>query len=497
MPLQWVTRLNTSEGNNRLSTGVRGLDQVLAGGFARGTTCILHGAPGSGKTVLSNQIAFHRVAVGGDVVYMTLLAESHGRMLQHLRPLAFFDESAVGERVTYLSGYQELLEGASALLGMLQREVFTRRPELIVLDGITAVQELHGVLALRQFIHGLQVFADGTGTTVLLLSANPKTPSPEDAVVDVVVHLSEKPRGLRVVRELRVHKMRGSPHLTGRHIFVIDDRGASVFPRIDALFCHPSGPIDDSAARLGFGQDGLDEMLGGGIPAASSTFLFGATGTGKTLLGLSFLTGALSRGEPAAYYGFYEVPLRLLAAGESVGLPLRSHSESGRLHVDWQAPVELLLDTWAHRLLASVEAHRPTRIFIDGVNALHEGALYPRRLATFLTALLNELRSRGVTTMLSAEMHPVVGAGVHAPFPGLSPLVENTIMLRYVELRSQLYRLVSVVKVRGSAHQSAMREFRIDANGLHIASTFDTAEAILTGSAHDISARRRGALDDG
>jgi circadian clock protein KaiC len=75
--------------------------------------------------------------------------------------------------------------------------------------------------------------------------------------------------------------------------------------------------------------------------------------------------------------------------------------------------------------------------------------------------------------------------------------VENTIMLRYVELRSHLYRLVSVMKVRGSAHQSAMREFRIDANGLHVASTFDSAEAILSGSAHENLARPRGRPDDG
>ena len=481
----------------RLSTGVRGLDHVIAGGFARGSTCILQGAPGTGKTVLSNQIAFHRVAQGAHVVYMTLLAESHGRMLQHLRSLEFFDERAVGDQVTYLSGYQELLEGASALLGMLQREVFTRRPELLILDGITAVQELHGVVVLRQFIHELQVFADGTATTVLLISANARTPAPEDTIVDVVVHLSERPRDYRVVRELRVHKMRGSPHLTGQHVFVIDRQGATVFPRIDALFRDPSGAIPQNAARLRFAQDGLDEMLGGGVPSGSSTLVLGATGTGKTLLGLSFLSEGLARGESVGYFGFYEAPLRLLAAAEGIGLPLRAHSDTGRLQMEWQAPVELLLDAWAHRLLAYVQARRPARIFIDGLNALQEGAIYPRRVGTFLTALLNELRARGVTTLLSAEMHPPVGPGVHVPIPGLSPLVENTIMLRFVELRSHLYRLVSVLKVRGSAHQSAMREFRIDANGLHVASTFDSAEAILSGSAHENLAQPRGRHDDG
>jgi circadian clock protein KaiC len=53
-------------------------------------------------------------------------------------------------------------------------------------------------------------------------------------------------------------------------------------------------------------------------------------------------------------------------------------------------------------------------------------------------------------------------------------------------VRSHLYRLITVLKVRGRAHQTAMREFRITSSGLEVAATFDTAEAILTGSARHV-----------
>jgi len=95
----------------RLSSGIPGLDTVLGGGFFRSGVYILHGLPGSGKTIFANQLCFAHVAAGGTAVYVTLLAESHSRMLQHIRALRFFDETAIPERLTYLSAFHQLETG--------------------------------------------------------------------------------------------------------------------------------------------------------------------------------------------------------------------------------------------------------------------------------------------------------------------------------------------------------------------------------------------------
>src|SRR5215204_5268471 len=88
----------------RVTSGVPGLDTVLRGGFMRGGIYIIQGTPGAGKTVLSNQICFHHVRDGDRyALYVTLLAENHARMMQHLRGVAFFDEALVPNRLTYLS----------------------------------------------------------------------------------------------------------------------------------------------------------------------------------------------------------------------------------------------------------------------------------------------------------------------------------------------------------------------------------------------------------
>jgi circadian clock protein KaiC len=240
-----------------------------------------------------------------------------------------------------------------------------------------------------------------------------------------------------------------------------------------------------------FHHEALDEMVGGGLRTGSTTLVLGPTGTGKTLLGLSFLAAGMRQGDRAIYAGFYEAPPRVVAGGNNIGLQLRRHVDAGLLHIDWQAPVEVSLDLWGHRVLAAVHEHRPTRLFLDGFNALQDSAAYPARLSAFLTAFLNELRSLGVTTFMSVEVHPIVGPGVDVPVSGISPMVENTILLRYVEVRSHLFRLIAVLKVRGSEHQTAMREFRITSRGLEVAATFESAEAILTGSARQTAPTAR------
>jgi circadian clock protein KaiC len=98
-----------------------------------------------------------------------------------------------------------------------------------------------------------------------------------------------------------------------------------------------------------------------------------------------------------------------------------------------------------------------------------------------LTALANELGVLEVTTIYTAETRNLIGAIIEGPTIGLSTIAENLILLRYVEMTSQLRRLISVVKVRDSDFDSSLREFRITATGIEIAHRFDSAEAILSG----------------
>ena len=113
---------------DRVATGVPGLDGVLEGGLLRAGVYLVQGPPGSGKTILGNQMCFAHAAAGGRAVYMTLLAESHTRMLAHMRRMEFFRPELIPEHVHYLSAFtvgDQLLWGAAEplrrMLGILQK----------------------------------------------------------------------------------------------------------------------------------------------------------------------------------------------------------------------------------------------------------------------------------------------------------------------------------------------------------------------------------------
>jgi len=123
----------------RVPTGVAQLDVILEGGFLRGGSYIVSGAPGTGKTIFGNQACFNHVAAGGKALYVTLLAESHARMLSHLSTMAFFDPATVGEGIHYISGYEALRnEGLKGLITLIRKTIKRDGATLLVIDGITA-----------------------------------------------------------------------------------------------------------------------------------------------------------------------------------------------------------------------------------------------------------------------------------------------------------------------------------------------------------------------
>src|SRR5512142_3065545 len=98
----------STSGLQRFQSGVPGLDEVLLGGFFRGGVNLVVGPPGSGKTIIAGQIAFHHASAGNRVVYLTVLTEPHGRMMEHLRTMRFFEERLVPDSLYFVSGYREL-----------------------------------------------------------------------------------------------------------------------------------------------------------------------------------------------------------------------------------------------------------------------------------------------------------------------------------------------------------------------------------------------------
>ena len=467
----------------RLSTGVPGLDTLLGGGLVAGGVYLIMGRPGTGKTTLGNQACFEHVKSGARAVYVTLLAETHGRMLRNLTGMSFFQAEAIGSQISYVGAYLVLRERRlPGLLALLRRVIADEKPTLLVLDGLTTAHALgEPEQAMKEFVAELQVLSDMSQCTTLVLAnmnaAN--AAGAEHSMVDGLIELTLDRTANRTVREVEILKFRGGDHFLGRHETEISHDGLVVRPRTEMLLAKQTEIGQTLERRASTGVRRLDEMLGGGLLGSSATMVLGFSGSGKTLLGQHFLEAGARKGESGLYFGFYETPERLIESAEHAGLPLREHVSAGVVGMMWQPALRFGLDALAERMLADVRNRKVRRIVIDGIDGFRQGAAFPDRTIRFLTALCNELRALDVTVILTEETQKLFGPEVEVRVQGISAMVDNIILLEYVDVGSELKRLLSIVKQRGSGYDANIHELLITSRGIELAADPTSAHSII------------------
>ena len=85
-----------------LGTRIGELDVILGGGLPTGSLVVLAGGPGTGKTILAQQICFATATPERRAIYYTTLSEPHAKLIRHLEQFDFFDSSALGKKVEFL-----------------------------------------------------------------------------------------------------------------------------------------------------------------------------------------------------------------------------------------------------------------------------------------------------------------------------------------------------------------------------------------------------------
>jgi circadian clock protein KaiC len=494
----------------RTPSGVEGLDAILGGGFLQGGVYIVRGRPGTGKTILGHQICFAHMRSGAKVgpqsldvhkkrraLYVTLMAESHARMMLHLRGMSFFDSGAVPDSLYYVSAFRTLEEeGLRGLVSLMRKEMARLGADVAVIDGLVAAASVaRDGNEFKRFVHELQAVTGAAGCTMFLLTsagADDPVVTPEQTMVDGIIELSRIPRDALTMRRLEVHKFRGSDYLDGRHTLRITGDGIVVHPRFEAIYGDPPEE-DPDGGKVTTGIDDLDAALRGGLPAATSTLLVGPSGAGKTTLGLHFLAAA-SAGEPGLLFGFYETPPRLRIKARALGIDLDGPVEAGHLELLWQAPTERLLDQLGHRLVDAARRMGARRVVVDGMGGFAEGVAEPERLQRFFAALANELRALGATTLFTVETPRLFGQEIVLPVSGVSAVAENMLLLRLVELDGRFRRILGVLKVRDSDFDPSLLEFSVGSSGITLAAgAFKGVEAVTTG----VARREPGGVSDG
>jgi circadian clock protein KaiC len=137
--------------------------------------------------------------------------------------------------------------------------------------------------------------------------------------------------------------------------------------------------------------------------------------------------------------------------------------------------------------LDAVKTRRVRRLFIDGLEGFERLTTDRERLGHIFAAFSNELTALGVTALYTSEadlIGSVSGLPLsHLPLQGVSCIAEIILVMRYVELRAHLYRVLAVLKVRDSIIDPAFHRFTITGRGITIEEGADGAEQILTEAA--------------
>lgn len=467
----------------RLPTGIPGLDSILSGGIPELSINIIGGPPGSGKTIFAHQVIYTNANPTRKALYLTTLSEPAVKMLRYLQKFTFFDAEKVGREVIYLDIGEVIREkGLDDAIGLILEHVQEHKPAIVGVDSFKAIHDMaKDPVEVRKFGYDLSVRLTTWAVTAFFVGEYTQVEierEPIFAIADGIIRLHYQPQGLHYQCYVDVLKMRGGDYFTGLHPFTISNDGLMVYPRIKTPEVFPE--YEMVPERISTGLPELDAMLEGGVLRGTVTMVAGGTGTGKTLLGLHFITTGAARGEPGVIVTFQENPVQLREIAPSFGWDLSSLEEQGLLIHLYHSPVEIQPDIHAACIKAAVEKVGAGRVLIDSIKDIEIATPDKVRYRDYIYSLANYFKMKGITTLLTNEIPELFGS-FRLSEHGVSFIADNIILLRYVELSGRMGRAINVMKVPGSRHSKEIREFDITTGGFHIGEPIRALTGVLTG----------------
>ena len=469
------------------STGIRGFDDVLAGGIPRNRVYLIQGEPGAGKTTIGLQFLLSGAEAGERTLYITLsetaeelhaAARSHGWSLEKVEIVelkAHEPSPEDDENTLFHPAEVELPETIRALM----MEVERRGPSRVVVDSLTEFRLLSQTpVRYRRQIAALKDFFTGRKCTVLFLDDATSGDLQLQSIAHGVFSLEQlSPLYGAERRRLRIVKLRAAAFRGGFHDFTIQTGGIRVFPRLTIS----EDRADLPKAVLPSGIARLDTLLGGGLDRGTTTLLLGPAGTGKSVIAIQYAATAAERGERSVIYAFEEGLGTLFARSEALGQPLRRHAEEGRVSVRPVNPAELSPGEFIYLIRQAVEEEAARVIVIDSLSGFYRAMPEENFLSTQLHELFSYLRVRGVAVITTLAQHGLIGADTEAPFD-VSYLADTVVLLRYFESQGTIRKAISVVKKRSGEHETTLREIAMSANGLTIGEPLKEFVGVMSGS---------------
>ena len=450
---------------DRLPTGNKRLDEILNGGLLKNAINLIVGVPGSGKTILSQQVAFCNATIERPALYLSTLSEPLDKILRYGESLTFFDRTAIIERrVVYEDLGQQLGErGLEEALHAIDGHLRQVRPGIVVIDSFRAFHAMASdVGSFRQFLYGLVRRLTAAAVTTIWNAPYTREQAQaeaEFAVADGIIALDIRQMAEREVRVVQVMKMRGSGYRSGEHTYRITQDGLEVFPRLAEVQVDSRYRLSRKHSATGIAA--LDDLLGdGGFWEGATTLIAGPSGIGKTLMGLHFLFHGAEAGEPGILATFHENETQLGRIVSSFGWSI----ENPGVHLLARGVVGMNIDEWVYELLDLVEKTGASRVVIDSLGDLDVAAGDRIRFREWVFSVTQRFTRAGVSLMFIVEV-PDLFQLRRISDEGISHLADNVILLQYVQEGPELTRALTVLKTRAMQHRPIVHRYEITGRG--------------------------------
>lgn len=458
--------------NALVKTGIAGLDEVLHGGIPRNNNLIVEGPPGSGKTTFGLGFIYHGARECDEPGAIVSFELDPAKLL---RDAAGFNWDLQG---MIDQGKIKIIQTSPAVLlsefrsedGAFAAALVEMGAKRLLIDGLTPLRLYAEVndIPFREDVHLLIEGLTRLGVTTMVTAERDDTLSGVTAherfVFDTIISLTREETRRRAARRLTVTKSRGQDYIGGSHTMRIEpDVGVHVYRRAQSRpVASPDQPTSEE--RLSTGSASIDKMMDGGIYKGSVTLVSGISGTGKTVLSVQFLTNAIASGHKGLLVSLDEHPRQLIRNAKSLGFDLQALVDAGKLFIHFESPLELELDVHFDRIVKLVEEQQIDCVVFDSI-AVYEMTSRDE-VADYLYALASFFKNRLATTLFNYESPELLGVSQISEELKGSHLVDNIILLNYVEISTVLRRALAVPKVRGSRNQQVTREYTIGVGGL-------------------------------
>jgi circadian clock protein KaiC len=471
--------MNTKSLNHRVPTGVRNLDEVLSGGLPKGNINVFAGTPGSGKTILSQQIAFKNASPKNRVIFFQTLSEPTAKTLGYLQQFEFFDSKKLEDRSIEFIDLGDILrtEGLGEAINLLMKHVKRVKPSFVVIDSFKVFEDLaKSREELRKFTYEVAINLMAWECTTLLLgefNSHELETNPLFSIVDGIISLKHHSESGEEQRFIQVIKMRGTDHNRNEHTFTINSTGLEIYaPRVTIRRLPQSDRMikGNGPQRAKFGTKSIDHLLGEGIPYGSSILVSGAAGTGKTILLLEFIyKGAKDFGEKGIFFSFEETTERLIATCKGMGWDFESQINKGNIEIVFVPQTDIQVEKHLLMMKERIDSLKAKRIAIDSASIFVHKVVNPQVVREKIFQLGTIVQMAQGIGLFATDIP--YGENRISRFGVEETVVDGVILLTSTEVGMKRKRFIEIYKLRNTVHKDGRYPMHIKKDGIIIESS--------------------------